>query len=155
ELEELAKTRLTEARLAVGRASALGTPRRLALLVSGLADRQPDLSEEVVGPPARVAFDESGKPTKAAEGFAQRNGVDVSELRRAEVAGKKGEYVVCTRREAGRPAIEVLPELLSGLITGLSWPKSMRWGHHAETFVRPVHWIVALWGDEVVPVSFA
>lgn len=155
ELGDLATSRLTEARLGFQRVRALGTPRRLALLVAGLDDRQPDVSEEVVGPPVRAAFDDAGAPTRAAIGFAQRSGVDVSELRRAEVPGKKGEYVVCTRREAGKSAIEVLPQLLRGLVTGLPWPKSMRWGYGEDAFVRPVHWIVALCGDDVVPVEFA
>ncbi|WP_428262963.1 glycine--tRNA ligase subunit beta [Haliangium sp.] len=146
---------LAEARLEVGRVTALGTPRRLVLAASAVADRQPDLSERVVGPPARVAFDGDGNPTKAAEGFARRNQVELSALERAEVEGKKGEYVVCTRHEPGRPAAEVLPGLLERLLTELPWPKSMRWGSREEAFVRPVHWIVALFGDTCLPVSFA
>lgn len=155
ELAEHARARLADARLGVGRIQTLGTPRRLVLAVAGLADGQPDVSERVVGPPAQVAFDASGAPTKAAVGFAKRNGVDVSALARAEVEGKKGEYVVCTRHEAGRSASEVLPGLLGELIAGLSWPKSMRWGYLEESFVRPVHWLVALLGDQVLPISFA
>jgi glycyl-tRNA synthetase beta chain len=155
ELEAQATRRLAEARLDHAGISAVGTPRRLALLIRQLADRQPDLSERVVGPPASVAFGPDGMPTKAAIGFARKNGVDVETLERAEVEGKKGEYAVCTRHEEGRPAAAVLSELLTRLLAELPWPKSMRWGHREESFVRPVHWIVALLGPEVVPVEFA
>jgi glycyl-tRNA synthetase beta chain len=150
-----AETALAEARLDAERIRVLGTPRRLVLAVARLADRQPDLSERVVGPPARAAFDDAGKPTQAAIGFARRNGVPVEALERAEVEGKKGEYVVCTRHEPGQPAAAVLPALLERLIAELPWAKSMRWAHREEAFVRPVHWIVALLGDDVLPVSFA
>ncbi len=146
---------LTEARLQSGPVQVLGTPRRLVVCVGQLADRQPDLEERVVGPPARVAFDGDGKPTKAAAGFAKRNGVDVSTLERSTVEGKKGEYVVCTRREPGRAAAEVLPPLLVALMGDLPWPKSMRWGNGEHSFIRPVHWVVALLGAEVLPLSFA
>lgn len=155
ELEAQATRRLEEARLEHAGVSAVGTPRRLALLIRDLADRQPDLSERMIGPSASVAFDADGKPTKAAIGFARKNGVDVETLERTEVEGKTGEYAVCTRREEGRPAAEVLSELLTRLIAELPWPKSMRWGHREQSFVRPVHWIVCLLGAELVPVEFA
>jgi glycyl-tRNA synthetase beta chain len=155
ELSALAARRLGEARLEYQALRVMGTPRRLVLVARSVADRQPDVSEQVVGPPAGAAFDSAGAPTKAAVGFARRNGVDVSELSRAEVPGKKGEYVVCTRREAGKPAVEVLPGLLAGLMAELPWPKSMRWASREDSFVRPVHWILALYGDEVLAVEFA
>jgi glycyl-tRNA synthetase beta chain len=150
-----AQAALAEARLDAERVRVLGTPRRLVLSVAGLADRQPDLEERVVGPPARAAFDDAGKPTQAAVGFAKRNGVSVEKLERAEVEGKKGEYVVCTRHEPGKPAAEVLPALLERLIAEQPWAKSMRWAYREEAFVRPVQWIVALLGDDVLPISFA
>ncbi len=154
-LEQDAAKKLREARLSFGAVSVLGTPRRIALIVRDVADRQPDVSERVVGPPARVAFDGDGNPTKAAIGFAKRNKVDVASVSRSEVEGKKGEYAVCTRAEAGRAALEVLPPVLERLITALPFPKSMRWGTRLETFVRPVHWLVAVLGDQVVPIEFA
>jgi glycyl-tRNA synthetase beta chain len=159
ELPGLARTRLDEARLTASGATviaALGTPRRVTLLVRGLPDRQPDLSERVVGPPIGAAFGADGAPTKAALGFAQKNGVDAASLEKAEVPGKKGLYVVATRHVAGRATFEVLPELLSSLVMAIPWPKSMRWGwgDFNQAFVRPLHWIVALWGDEVVPVKW-
>jgi glycyl-tRNA synthetase beta chain len=155
EIERLGAEVLAAQRLEHGGATALGSPRRLVLSVAAVADRQPDLEEEVVGPPAQVAFDAEGNPTRAAAGFAAKNGVEVSALSRREVDGKKGEYVVCTRREPGRPAEEVLAAPLSALIANLPWPKSMRWGQGEVAFVRPVHWIVCLLGDQVLPVSFA
>ncbi len=153
-LAELAPQRLADARLDCGPVTVLGTPRRLTLLVSDLADRQPDLSERVFGPPVRAAFDADGNPTKAALGFAKKNGVTVEDLERVEVEGKKGEYVACTRHEEGKPALHVLTGLLEGLVRDLPWPKQMRWHWHDEGFARPVHWIVALFGGEVVPMSF-
>lgn len=155
DLTRMASEALTAARLTHDGVRVLGTPRRLVLLVTALADRQPDLAERVVGPPVGAAFDKAGAPTKAASGFAERNGVPVTALERTTVEGKKGEYVVCTRKEVGRAAAEVLPSLLDGLLRSLPWPKSMRWGAGAESFVRPVHWLVALLGETVLPVSFA
>jgi glycyl-tRNA synthetase beta chain len=154
-LTRRAEAALTEARLDAERVRVLGTPRRLVLSIAHLADRQPDLQERVVGPPARAAFDDAGKPTQAAVGFAKRNGVPVEDLERAEVDGKKGEYVVCTRHEPGKPAAEVLPALLERLIAEQPWAKSMRWAYREEAFVRPVQWLVALLGDDVLPISFA
>jgi glycyl-tRNA synthetase beta chain len=155
DLERLATAKLDEARLGHGAVRALGTPRRLTLIVSEVAERQPDLSERVVGPPARVAFDDEGKPTKAAIGFAKKNGVELDALERAEVEGRKGEYVVCTREEPGQPAVEVLAPMLEALIAEIPWPKSMRWSSKESAFVRPVHWMVAVIGDATLPVSFA
>lgn len=146
---------LDDARLGYESIAVFATPRRLTLSVAGVDDESPELAEEVIGPPAQVAFDADGNPTKAAIGFAGKNGVDVSELSRREVEGRKGEYVVCTRREPGRPAAEVLPERLTALIAELPWPKSMRWGDGVgPAYARPIHWIVCLLGDQVLPVRF-
>ncbi|MCC6554582.1 MAG: glycine--tRNA ligase subunit beta [Polyangiaceae bacterium] len=151
-LPELAGKRLADLRLAHGAIRALGTPRRLALLVSGLSARQRDLEEELTGPPVKAAF-KDGAPTKAAEAFAQKLGCAVSDLRR--VAGPKGEYLAGTRRETGRPAVELLPELLASLVPAIPFRKSMRWGTGEMAFGRPIHWIVALFGADVVPVEIA
>ena len=155
ELPALARARLDAARLPCRDVVALGAPRRLTLVVRGLAERQPDLRERVVGPPAGAAFDKDGNPTKAALGFAAKNGVEPARLERGPVEGKKGDYVIATRFVPGQPAIEVLPGLLAGLCAALPWPKAMRWGWSEAGFVRPVHWLLALWGDDVVPVSWA
>lgn len=154
ELPALVRARLDGARLAYGEVVALGTPRRLAVIVRGLADAQPELRERVVGPPVGAAFAADGTVTKAGLGFAQKNGVDPAALERAEVAGKKGLYAVATRVVVGRPTVEVLPALIAELIGALPWPKSMRWGWRETAFVRPLHWLVALWGEHVVPVTW-
>ncbi|HKE15539.1 MAG TPA: glycine--tRNA ligase subunit beta [Kofleriaceae bacterium] len=145
---------LAGARLAHGAVQVWGTPRRIAFAVADLAARQPDLSERVVGPPVSAAFDKAGNPTRAALAFAEKNGADPAGLERTEVSGKKGEYVVCTRREPGRPALEVLPGLLARLLGAIAWPKVMRWGGGEHAFVRPVHWLVAIHGGEVVALEF-
>jgi glycyl-tRNA synthetase beta chain len=151
-LPDLTAKRLAELRLAHGAIRALGTPRRLALLVSGVAARQPDLEEEVTGPPVKAAF-KDGVPTRAAEAFAQKLGCPVGELRR--VQGPKGEYLAGTRREAGRPAFELLPEVLASLVGLIPFRKSMRWGSGDMAFGRPIQWLVALFGAEVVPLEIA
>lgn len=155
ELPAAVAGRLAEARLAHGNVSVLGTPRRLAVIVRGLDERQPDLREEVVGPPVSAAFAADGTPSKAGIGFAQKNGVDPSAIQKREVPGKKGQYAVVERHVAGVDTRTLLPELLRSLISGIAWPKSMRWGWGEAAFVRPVQWIVALYGGEVVPFSWA
>ncbi len=155
QLEEDLETRLKEARL-VGdqplRKRTMGTPRRLALRAGPLVDRQSDLAEEVLGPRVEAAYDQEGKPTKVCLGFAQSRGVDVSSLGVFETA--KGKVVGFRRSVSGLPAREVLPGLLAELLKGLRFPKSMRWGDGEFAFARPVHWIVALLDDEVVPFRF-
>ncbi len=145
---------LGKSRLSFEQVQSMGTPRRLTLVIRGLAERQEDLEEEMVGPPARVAFDAEGKPTKAAEGFAKRNNVSIDSLRKGPAAGKKGEYLLCTKRESGKLASELLPELLGDLLKNLHWPKSMRWYRGDESFVRPVHWLVCMLGNSLLPFSF-
>jgi glycyl-tRNA synthetase beta chain len=151
QLEREAAAGLTERRLGFERVTTLGTPRRLTLSVRGLAPRQTDVDEEAVGPSSKVAFDADGKPTKALLGFCQGKGADASQVRR--VTTPKGEYVAVTVHHVGRPAIEVLPALLASVATRLQFPKSMRWLDDDTRFARPVRWLVALLGDEVVPVA--
>ncbi len=150
QLESGARAALAEARLAFEDVRALGTPRRLTLMVRGLAERQPDRDEEAMGPATKVAFDAAGQPTKALLGFCAGRGVDASAVRR--VATPKGEYVAVTVHIAGRPAIEVLPALLASLATRLQFPKTMRWLDDDTRFARPVRWLVALLGSDVVAV---
>jgi glycyl-tRNA synthetase beta chain len=155
DLPAAVETKLRDARLTWSSVRALGTPRRIALIVKGLADRQPDLDEEVVGPPVSAAFAPDGSLTKAGQGFAAKNGVAPESLFKKEVAGKKGMYVVAQRHVAGTETRALLPQLLTDLITGIAWPKSMKWGWSETTFVRPVQWLVALFGGEVIPLSWA
>lgn len=142
-----------DAGLGYGAIEVYGSPRRLALLATGVAERQEDVTLRAKGPAAKVAFGADGAPTKAAMGFARGKGVAVSDLVTEEFEG--GTYVFAVIDRPGRAALEVLPELLEGLAAGIDWPKSMRWGSGSTRFIRPVRWLVALFGDEVVGVRFA
>lgn len=152
-LPKLLSDRLGALRLGHGAVSAGGTPRRLVVTVAELADKQPDLDEEVTGPPARVAFDKDGKPTKAAESFASKNNVELAALYTVEQA--KGSYVAAKRVEDGRPALELMPQVLFEVCGAISFRKSMRWSDGDTAFGRPVRWLLALLGSQVVPFSFA
>jgi glycyl-tRNA synthetase beta chain len=155
DLPAAVEVKLQGARLTFASVRALGTPRRLAFIVKGLADRQPDLDEEVVGPPIGAAWDKDGNITKAGQGFAAKNGVAPESLQKKEVPGKKGQYAVAQRHVAGTETRALLPELLKEIVTGIPWPKGMRWGWSETAFVRPVQWLVALFGGEVIPLSWA
>jgi glycyl-tRNA synthetase len=144
---------LEELRLEHGEVQVLGTPRRLALNVKDLSPRSADLESLVKGPPASRAFDSLGQPTKAAEGFARSKGVAVSDLQVREMDG--GNYVVALTREAGRPAVVALAEALPDLIASLRFDKTMRWNSSNVAFSRPIRWLVALYGGEVVPFLVA
>ncbi len=150
QLEAGAAAGLDELRLAHGPVRTSATPRRLALRVEAVVERQPDRDEVVQGPAARVAWDADGKPTKALLGFCSGRGVDVADVRRVETP--KGEYVEATVHQAGKPTHAVLPALLADLAVKLAFPKSMRWLADETRFARPVRWLVALLGDEVLPV---
>ncbi|MCA9578770.1 MAG: glycine--tRNA ligase subunit beta [Polyangiales bacterium] len=141
------------ARLAPASIEVLGSPRRLALRVRGLPERQPDRRETVQGPPWAAAFDDAGKPKNGALGFAKKQGVAVEDL--VAVETDKGKYVAANVFEPGRAAGEVLPELLGALCQRITFPKSMRWGEGTFAFGRPVHWLVGLHGAEVIPFEFA
>jgi glycyl-tRNA synthetase beta chain len=130
-----------------------GTPRRLILVGAALEEKQEDAIQEVTGPPKKAAFDNEGNPTKAALGFAAKNGLSVEQLQVLETP--KGEYLYFKRRTPGRLTMEVLAEILPKLIADIPWPKSMRWGEQSFSFVRPIHWIVALFGGKIVPIEVA
>ncbi|NLE76816.1 MAG: glycine--tRNA ligase subunit beta [Chloroflexi bacterium] len=144
---------LEGARLSYGSLEVLGTPRRLAVLVQGLAPRQTDLAEEVKGPPAAAAFDSAGQPTKAAVGFARGQGVAVESLTVRSEGNKS--YVVAQRVSPGQNAVEVLPELLRQAVAGLSFERSMRWNDSSVSFARPLRWLVALLGGQTIPFGYA
>jgi glycyl-tRNA synthetase beta chain len=129
----------------------LGTPRRLVLMVEGLADRQPDGREEIMGPSTKAGLDGNGRPTKAAQGFARSKGADVADLK--VVKTEKGEYLVLIRELKGRATGDLLPEMLRQLILELSFPKSMKWGSNTNTFARPIQWLLALHDSSVVEFS--
>ncbi|MDP2181406.1 MAG: glycine--tRNA ligase subunit beta [Actinomycetota bacterium] len=149
-----AEKALNDARLGYDTLQTFGAPRRLVLQVTGLAERQDDQTLRARGPAVKAAFDAEGIPTKAAEGFARGKGVDVSALER--VTDDSGsEYVYAVVEQVGRDARAVLPEILAELAEGLSWPKSQRWGSGAARFIRPVRWLLAIFGEDILPVEFA
>jgi len=148
DLQALAEKKLAEARLSYHSIKVLGTPRRLAVIAEGMAERQEDANIENRGPKKSAAFDGEGKPSKAGLGFARGQGVDFAALEIREQGGI--EYLFAVKRESGRPAIEVLPELLPEIITSLVFPKSMRWGAFTTRFARPIRWLLAIFGDDVV-----
>jgi glycyl-tRNA synthetase len=151
QIEESIKNILTKNRLDYGEVCVLGTPRRMTLSVAKVLTRQPDRTVEVIGPAKKSAFDESGNPTKAAEGFARKYGTVASELKTKST--ERGEYVYLLVSEKGRLAIEVLAEEISQMISSLNFPKSMHFNSFEDgklQFARPIRWIVALLGDEVV-----
>jgi len=158
---------LAENRLAADSVRATGTPRRLTVAASGVPDQQPPVTQETVGPPAGVAFNKDGSPGKAAIGFAKAQGVRPESLTVRET--DKGPYVVASVQKEGAPALQLLPGLLRQAVESLSFPKSMVWpmrnrdagapprseSGRAFRFARPIRWIVALLGSEIVPVEIA
>ena len=149
QLKQLAETKLNDAHLPFESIETYGTPRRLALIVKGLADASAEISERHKGPSASIAYDADGNATKAAIGFARGKGLDVADL------VVEDGYIYAETKTAGVPAKDIVTEMLPQLITGLNFPKSMHWGDLDAKFVRPVRWLVALLDDEVIPVEFA
>ncbi len=147
---------LTEVGLAHGGIKTLSTPRRLAVIVSDLATATEEIREVKRGPAARIAFGEDGVPTKAAEGFARKLGISATELIR-RVDGDGREYVFAERFVPSRESVPILSELSRRVIASLEWPnyRSQRWGSEHASFVRPIRWICALFGSEVVPFGYA
>ena len=151
ELREKVTTLLQRERLEPsGAVSHLDTPRRLAVLASGIPTSQPDMTEQVTGPSAQIAYKE-GQPTPAAHAFAKKVGVDVAKLEK--VSTPKGEYLSATVTRKGRTAAEILAEMLPKEISSLYWPKNMYWRKRGEVFVRPVRWLVAMLDEQVVPLE--
>ena len=149
QLKTLAETKLNDAHLPFESIATYGTPRRLALIVKGLADTSAEISERHKGPSASIAYDADGNPTKAAIGFARGKGLDVANL------VVEDGYIYAETKTAGVPAKDIVTDMLPQLITGLNFPKSMHWGNLDAKFVRPVRWLVALLDEEVIPVEFA
>lgn len=149
QLKQLAETKLNDAHLPFESIATYGTPRRLALIVKGLADASAEISERHKGPSASIAYDADGNATKAAIGFARGKGLDVADL------VVEDGYIYAETKTAGVPAKDIVSDMLPQLITGLNFPKSMHWGNLDAKFVRPVRWLVALLDEEVIPVEFA
>lgn len=153
QMEKLAKTAFESAGIAYDEISVYSTPRRIILIATEVPEETEALEEVFKGPAVKIAFDAEGNPTKAALGFARGKGVDADDLERRVDNGV--EYVYATKRTPAKRIADLLPELLRGLITGLSWPRPQRWGSLTDQFRRPVRWLVALLGTEVVDVQFA
>jgi glycyl-tRNA synthetase beta chain len=152
ELQRRVSDLLTRERLAAsGGVTSVDTPRRLAVLAPGIPSAQPDLTEQINGPAASIAF-KDGQPTPAAHAFAKKAGVDVTRLER--VTTPKGEYLSAKMTKRGRSAAEILAESLPKEIASIYWPKNMYWRKPSERFVRPVRWLVAMLDDQVVPLEF-
>ncbi len=152
-LRQIVANSLGGLRLEHGSIWVSGTPRRLSVFVEGLAETQPDLDEEVVGPPARVAFDAAGRPTKAAESFATKMGILLDQLGTIET--DKGAYLCGRRREKGQRALALLPDALSDWCQKIPFRKSMRWGSGEVAFGRPIRWLLGLLGSELIPFGYA
>jgi len=152
-LEFDAREMFQGSRLAFGSLRTIGTPRRLALVVKGVAQKQDSRLEEVFGPPEAAAYDSARNPTKAAEGFAKSQGVPVDHLMTKET--HKGRYVYVNKDQPCQPAKRVLADAIPKLLAQLYFPKAMRWNESRVKFARPVRWIVAVLGKEVVSFEFA
>lgn len=144
---------LDAARIPHGEVKVLSTPRRLDVVVSDVAEATEAIQEEHKGPSVAIAYDADGAPTKAASGFARGKGLDASDLEVRDVDGV--EYVFAVVSVPSVSTTELLPEVLRGIIDSISWPKSMRWNTHRELFTRPVRWIAALFGEDVIPLKYA
>ncbi|MDP2210695.1 MAG: glycine--tRNA ligase subunit beta [Candidatus Aquicultor sp.] len=153
QLKEKAEALLKRHRLNFDIMNAFGSPRRLAIMAVGLDEKQETVTIEAKGPAKKAAFTDDGQPTKAAIGFAKSQGVDVESLTVKSVEG--GEYVFAVKEEEGRNAVEIFREILPELIKSLSFPKAMRWGDGDMKFVRPIRWILALFGAQAIEFDVA
>ena len=143
--------RLAETKISHGRAQRFASPRRLAVLVRGVSEQQPEQDVKRRGPPVSAAFDSSGQPTRAALAFAESCGTTVSSLDRVQEA--KGEFLLFSTRKPGSLTSDLVPGVVQAALDALPIPKRMRWGAGNAEFVRPVHWVVLLFGKDVVPAS--
>ncbi|MDP2970780.1 MAG: glycine--tRNA ligase subunit beta, partial [Deltaproteobacteria bacterium] len=149
DLKELVQKEFEANRIDFEGIQTLGTPRRIVLFVESVSERQRDEEIKKIGPSKAASFDSSGNPTKAAIGFAKGQSVPVESLE--VIQTEKGEYVCAIRRETGRPTLEILPHILPKVILSIPFQKSMRWAEVSIRFARPIHWILGLFGGEVIP----
>ena len=149
DLENIARKELGGSRVDFTGTKTFGTPRRLVLVIESVAERQRDEETKKIGPSRQSAFDTKGNPTKAAIGFAKGQSVPVESLTLVET--EKGEYVCAVKKEQGKPTVELLSTFLPKWILSIPFQKSMRWADVPVRFVRPIRWIVALFGGEIVP----
>ncbi len=152
-IKDTAERLLKENRLHFGDISVYGTPRRLALIIRGVEETQADVVIEVSGPPKSAAYSDDGTPTKAATGFARGQGIDVALLKIKQT--DKGEYLFAEKHEKGKKAKDVLPLLLQDILSSIAFPKSMRWNDTRARFARPLRWLLAIYGPEIIEINFA
>ena len=151
ELRERVGALLTRERLTANEITSFDTPRRLAVIATGIADAQADLTEQVMGPSINIAY-KDGQPTPAAHAFAKKSGIDVAQLEK--VTTPKGEYISAKVTKKGRSAAEILGEHLPKEVANIYWPKNMYWRKPNERFVRPVRWIVTMIDSQAIPLEF-
>lgn len=144
---------LDELRLNYGDISVLGTPRRIVVFIESVDSRQSDLEQIIKGPPAERAFNPDGTPTKAGEGFARSKGISINELQIGEIDG--GKYAIAVIMQKGQSALEVFAKALPNLIASIRFDKSMRWNNSNVSFSRPIRWLLALFGEHVIPFQYA
>jgi glycyl-tRNA synthetase beta chain len=142
---------IDDSRLERGDVATVASPRRLAVIVGDLAEAQEDRKVDQKGPPVRIAFDDDGNPTPAAEAFAKKCGVGVDDLNREQT--DKGEWLTYEKLEQGQSTAELLPGLVEKALSSLPIPRRMRWGDGAAEFVRPIHWVVMLHGTDVIDAA--
>ena len=151
DMEEIIRKSLSEKRIAFEGIKCMATPRRLVLYIADVAQKQQDQTIEKMGPAKKAAFDENGNPTRAALGFANSQGLEISALE--TIVTEKGEYLGARKTIAGRPTVALLPEILTNFLLAIPFKKSMRWGDYDLRFARPIHWLLALYCGNIVPLQ--
>ena len=150
-IKTLLEEKLTGSRISFGQVSSYGTPRRLVAFVKDLGQLQQTQEKIIMGPPKKIAFDSSGKPTDAAVGFAKSLSVGVNDLQPVET--ERGIYLTVKVVEKGKRTEKILPEVLKDVITSMTFNKQMTWGDYSIRFARPIRWIVAIYGKEIIRFS--
>jgi glycyl-tRNA synthetase beta chain len=151
DMEDIVRQSLTEKHISFNGIRCLATPRRLVLYIADVAPKQEDQSLEKLGPSKKAAFDENGQPTKAALGFARGQGMEVSQLE--TIVTEKGEYLGARKIISGQPTVHLLPEILTSFLLSIPFRKSMRWATYDLRFARPVHWLLAIYGGNIIPLK--
>lgn len=151
QLKQIALDKLKEAGIEFGKINVYGTPRRLALLLNDVEEHTKQKTVEKKGPPVKVAYDSDGKPTRALEGFLKGQGISIDDIEKKEIGGNF--YVVVNKTKGGEAAVDILPKILKNTILSIHFPKTMRWATYQTAFVRPIRWIVSLFGADVLDMQ--
>ena len=151
QVEQNVKKYLSLYNIEYKKSQVLATPRRIVLFIENCSETQKDSALEVKGPPKKAAFDSEGKPTKAADGFSKSQKIKVTDLVIKEVGG--GEYVFAIKKEKGKETFSLLPEILKKVVLDIKFSKAMRWDEGHTRFIRPIRWMLALWGNKIIPIK--